>query len=293
MAGITGDAEITPENTPEVTAEPTATTTAEPTTALATKEPNATVEPTMADVLKEMQAIKAMTGRISDLSSKVDKMPKAWESTLEKRLREQNENSYLQSLAPEDRKAYEQAKADREFQQKELEKIIEAKIEARKGGLDEESSKFVQELRAEREDSKRSEGFFQKIESTLGPDDSKRLLPYIGDFLKWHEKAINGTDETEFKKAAEAMEDALKNPDGFILGGLKWLQQQTSQGGQQVQQQRVERGKSLSLAPRGSASKSGSMPLNLKAMTAKELQADPRIAEMSTSEYEALLKASK
>ncbi len=290
MAGITGS--DVDDGIP-VSTEPTAEPTAQPIVALEPKNPDAPIEPTMADVLKQIQAIQATVGRIPDLASRLDKMPKTFESTLEKRFKESQQQQYINSLPQDQQEAYKQQLAAQEAQRKELESLVEAKLRSmNQNGLDEETVKFIQEQKAEKLVQADTNKFFTSIESSLGPEDAKRIVPYIDGFLKWHEKAINGTDEAAFKEASKAMDEALANPEKMALAGLRWLQKQTAEAGGKVIDERQKKGASLALAPRGSAASSGGK-LDPTRMSAKELQNSPDIANMSTADYEKLLNASK
>lgn len=255
---------------------------------------DAPAEPTMAEVLSEIRAMKALTGRIPDLASKLEKMPKSWESTLDKRFKESQTQSYINSLPQDQQEAYKQQLAAKEAQNKEIEALIEATLRKQNpNGLDEETVNFIKEQKAEKAVQADTNKFFTSIESSIGPDEAKQIVPYIDGFLKWHAQAINSGDEEAFKKASKAMDEALANPEKVALAGLKWLKEQNAQASGKVIDERQKKGASLALSPRGSAASSNGAKLNPHQMTAKELQSNPDIANMSTADYEKLLKASK
>src|SRR3990167_3522546 len=254
-----------------------------------TEEALAPAEPTMADVLKQIQAIQTHVGRIPALQSRMDSMTKNIDSTVEKRLKESQRDQYISQLTPEQRQEYEQQQRQRQETEAYLQKLVQANMQKTIG----EDFGGMMETFHELQDKKKADNFFTTIEETLGEEDSKRIAPMIGQMLAEHRRKINSGDPALVQEADAWMTKALEAPERVALRALRQLQTQVNNSENRVVDERRERGKSLGLQPRGGAPAGPKSIKNLKGLSEKEILAIPGIADMPTAEYQKLLNASR
>ncbi len=254
------------------------------------KEPAAPAEPTIADVMKLVQEIKTTAGRVPALQSRLDSMPKQFEAMFQKTLRESTQQQYLNSLSPEQRQVYEQQQLEQQQQQDYLKRTVQEHIKETMG----DQFASILERDAVAQDKEKADGFFEAIEQKLGVDESKRVGPFISEMLKEHRRKIDSGDPALIAEADKWMTRALNSPGEVALDALLALQKSVAAGEGKVIDERQARGRSMGAQPRGSAPAVPAASLkNLRDMSEKALLANPEIANMTTAEYEKLLKASK
>lgn len=242
-------------------------------------------EPTIKDVLEQLKSIQPHIGRISALQSRLDTLPKTLDEAVAKKLEAWQRQQQVNQLPPDERKVYEQEQAQREADMKALRDLIRGELEQTlpdKFGASIEAGQAYQ-------DQKTAGSFFQEIEGALGPKDMERIAPYLGQLLDKNAKEIKSEDPSVFKQASDWLEKALKNPSSVALQALKMAQEAVEKGAESVVQQRDQRGKSLSAAPRPGSGPSA--PKSLKGLNPKQLE--ELAANMDTAEFEKLVKASK
>jgi hypothetical protein len=242
-------------------------------------------EPTIQDVIKQLQGLQPHIGRISALQSKLDSIPKALEDLVAKRFEAFTRQNQLNQLPIDQRKAYEEEQAQYEKDRRTLFSL-----------MDEHLNKVLPErfgpsLAAgeAHENSVAAQGFFSEIESSLGPEELQRIAPYINELIKKNADEIRSTDTATFEKASEWLDKAMKNPSSVALQALRMAQEAVQKGADNVVQQREARGRALGAAPRPGSTPAP--PKTLKGMSPKELEA--LAAEMPTADFEKLVKASK
>lgn len=242
-------------------------------------------EPTIKDVLEQLKGFQSHVGRISAMQSRLDTLPKTLDEAVAKKLEAWQRQQQVNQLPPDERKAYEQEQTQRDSDMQALRKLISEQLEQ---ALPEKFGASIEAGQAY-QDQKTAGSFFQEIEGALGPKDMERIAPYLGQLLDKNAKEIKSEDPSVFKQASDWLEKALKNPSSVALQALKMAQEAVEKGAESVVQQRDQRGRSLSAAPRPGSGPSA--PKSLKGLNPKQLE--ELAANMDTAEFEKLVKASK
>lgn len=243
------------------------------------------VEPTIKDVLEQLKAIQPHIGRISNLQSRLDSMPKTFDEMVSKKLDGVTRQFQLNQLPPEQRQQFEHEQAQRDSEMEYLKKMIGEQI---KSVIPAEYAPLIEAGHAH-EDRKTAQGFFKEIETSLGPEDMQRIGPFLGKILQDNSKGMQSANPEEAAAAAEWLEKALKQPASVALQALRMAQASVQQGNGQVVQQREQRGKDLAASPRTG---SGPVPArSLKGLNSKQL--DELASSMSTADFEKLVQESK
>lgn len=241
----------------------------------------APAEPTLADVLKQIQSIQPHIGRITALQSKFDQMPAQFEAMFQKRFQDQQNQLALNQLAPEQRQQYEQQLLQRQQEEQLLKDLIRNGI---KELLPTEYSGMVEGYQ-KLQDREQADNFFGAIEEVLGKEDAVKIAPYIGQMLELHRQMLESGDPTQIKEATKWMEKALLAPESVALRAIRMAQEDGAAGNAQVEQTRVAQQKRFGAVPTGAARASGVR--NLSKMSAKE--AEELALSMPTEEYEKLV----
>ena len=243
------------------------------------------VEPTIKDVLEQLKAVQSHVGRISNLQSRLDSMPKTFDEMVSKKLDGVTRQFQLNQLPPEQRQQYEQEQAQRDSEMEYLKKLIGEQI---KSVIPTEFGPLIEAGKAQ-EDRKMAQGFFGDIGSALGPEDTQRIMPFLGQLLQDNKKGMDSKNPDEVRAAEEWLDRALKSPATVALQALRMAQASVKESGEQVVQQREQRGKALAASPRTG---SGPIPAkSLKGLNSKQL--DDLAASMSTADFEKLVQESK
>lgn len=242
-------------------------------------------EPTIADVLKQVQGLSAHVGRISSLQSKVDTFPKTIEELISKKLAESNKQQMLNQLPPDQRAQYEQQEQQRADEMQALERLIKDKVRDYLPKELGDTAEIVQELKTSRE----AKGFFNALGEALGPEDMAKVMPFIGEILEKNQRDIRSDDPAVYKPAIEWIERAMKNPESVGLAALRMAQARVQTNAGSVVQQREAKGRALSTAPRTGAPPTA--PRDIRGMSQSQL--DQLAAGMSTADFEKLVNASK
>lgn len=242
-------------------------------------------EPTIQDVLKQLQALQPHVGRISALQSRLDSIPKTLEDLVQKRFESFTRQNQLNQLSPDQRKAYEDEQAQVEKDKALLFKLFDEHLNK---VIPERFGESIEAGQAYR-DSQQAQGFFSEIEGALGPDKLKTIAPFINEMLQNNAEEIKSQDPEVFQRASEWLDKAMKSPHSVALQALRMAEEAVQKGADNVVQQRDARAKSLGASPR-----TGTVPTppkSLKGMNPKQLE--ELAASMDTSEFEKLVKASK
>lgn len=242
-------------------------------------------EPSIQDVVKQLQAMQPHVGRISALQSRLDSIPKTLEDLVQKRFDTWTRQNQLNQLSPDQRKAYEDEQAQIEKDKAAILKLFDEHLNK---VLPERFGDSIAAGQAY-QDSQQAQSFFSEIESSLGPEKMQAIAPYIGQMLQKNAEEIRSKDPAVFERASEWLDKALKSPATIALQALRMAEAAVQKDANAVVQQRDARAKSLGAAPRSGTAPSP--PKSLKGMSPKQLE--ELAAGMDTAEFEKLVKASK